>query len=257
MNGSLLSACTPFETIFTGNTTDDVDNVTYSWNFGDGSTGSASKVIHDYTIPDKKYDITLTASSTLTGCTNTITTKEMIYAYPKPIASFTMDNKIIYNDASDVIFTNTSLGATSYLWNFGDGTTSMVNSLKHHFDKMGHLKVSLEVTNNQLCTDTISQGVLVMLDQLFPPNAFSPNAPQPVNREFKLITEGIATEGYHFRIISRWNDLVFEIRDEIKGWNGQLPNGTPAPGGSYVWLLDYNDFLGRRHHQNGTVTLIY
>ncbi|HZK87931.1 MAG TPA: gliding motility-associated C-terminal domain-containing protein, partial [Anaerovoracaceae bacterium] len=65
------------------------------------------------------------------------------------------------------------------------------------------------------------------------------------------------TEGYHFTIISRWNDIVFEAKEEIKGWNGQMQNGSPAPAGNYVWILDFSDFLGRRHRQTGTVTLVY
>src|SRR5659263_668672 len=92
---------------------------------------------------------------------------------------------------------------------------------------------------------------------IFPPNAFSPNATNENQREFKLGSNGIATEGYHFTIISRWNDIVFEAKEEIKGWNGQMQNGSPAPAGNYVWILDFSDFLGRRHRQTGTVTLVY
>ena len=51
--------------------------------------------------------------------------------------------------------------------------------------------------------------------------------------------------------------LFFEARDEIKGWNGQLSNGSFAPAGTYVWILDFKDFLGRKHRQNGSITLVY
>ena len=87
------------------------------------------------------------------------------------------------------------------------------------------MKVLLEVANENQCTDTTSQNVLVAFDRLFAPNAFSPNSPNPLDREFKLGSEGLNTEGYHFRIMTRWNDIVFEARNEIKGWNGLMANG--------------------------------
>lgn len=105
--------------------------------------------------------------------------------------------------------------------------------------------------------DTISHQVLVAFAKIFTPNAFSPNAPNPVDREFKLGQEAVKEEGYHLIILSRWNDIVFETKNEIKGWNGRMKNGNYAPAGNYVWILDFIDFLGRPHRQTGTVTIVF
>ena len=59
------------------------------------------------------------------------------------------------------------------------------------------------------------------------------------------------------RIYSRWEDLIFETLNEIKGWDGRFKNGSFAPPGVYVWVLDFKDFLGRKHRQTGTVTLVF
>ena len=257
INASILEACTPFSTTLTGSTTDPVDQVNYTWDFGDGKSGSNANTLHEYSSPGQTYDVGLTALSSLTGCSNTIVRKALIRTYPKPVASFSMDHNIVYNDLPDVAFTDKSIGATDYYWDFGDKTTSVLPSPLHHFVKMGHMKVLLEVANEYICTDTTSQNVLVAFDRLFPPNAFSPNSPNAVDREFKLGSEGMNTEGYYFRILTRWNDVVFEARNEFKGWNGQMANGSYAQPGVYLWLLEYSDFLGRRHKQTGTVTLIY
>ena len=115
----------------------------------------------------------------------------------------------------------------------------------------------LEVFNEYLCSDTVTHRLLVAFDRIFAPTGFSPNAPNMIDREFKLGSDGIATAGYHLTILSRWNDVVFEARDEIKGWNGQLSNGSFAPAGTYLWILDFKDFLGRKHRQNGSITLVY
>ena len=257
VSASSNAGCIPFVPLFSTMTNDPVDHVNYSWDFGDGTTGSGDEVNHAYTEPDHKYDVVLTALSSTTGCFDTLISKEFVFAYPKPKAAFSMDNNIVYNDKPDVKFTDNSVGAATWLWNFGDGITSNLQNPSYHFVKMGHQVVSLEVANTDQCTDTVSQKVLIAFDRLFPPTGFSPNAPNEIDRVFKLNSEGLSPEGYHFTVLSRWNDIVFEVKDEIKGWDGRTKNGTFAPAGVYVWILNFTDFLGRKHRQTGTVTLVY
>jgi hypothetical protein len=168
-----------------------------------------------------------------------------------------MDHTIVYDDQPTVKFTNASLGATRYLWDFGDQTTSSEPMPSHDYGVMGYQTVLLEVFNEFNCNDTVTHKILVAFDRIFPPNGFSPNSPDPINRVFLLNSVGITPGGYHFTVLSRWNDLVFEARDEIKGWDGRMKNGTPAPSGTYLWILNFTDFLGRKHRQTGSVTLVY
>jgi PKD repeat protein len=247
--------CAPFEALFTGKANDPVDQVSYSWDFGDGTHGAGDGVKHTYSEPDHKYDVVLTAQSSTTECFDS--RKEFVQTYPNPTVAFSMDNKIVYNDAPTVNFLNESLGAETYSWNFEDNSTSDEKNPSHYFKVIGYRTVILEAFNEFFCSDTVSHQLLVALDHIFPPNAFSPNAPNLVDREYKLGSSGIATEGYHLTIMSRWNDIVFEAKDEIKGWNGLMSNGSMAPAGTYVWVLDFFDFLGRRHRQAGTVTVVY
>ena len=254
---TLIAGCVPFETQLSG-VIKDSDKIDFTWNFGDGLTGSGSPVLHTYEQPDKSYTITLTGKSSVTNCPNVVVGTDILKTYPKPTAKFSMDNKVVYNDKPDVKFTDLSIGnPTTWLWNFGDGATSVLQNPTYHFLKMGHQKVLLEVANSYFCTDTISQNLLVAFDRLFPPNGFSPNAPNSIDREFLLNSEGIVPEGYHFTVLSRWNDIVFEAKDEIKGWDGRMANGTFAPPGAYVWILNFTDFIGRKHQQTGTVTLVF
>ncbi|MCX6238069.1 MAG: PKD domain-containing protein [Bacteroidia bacterium] len=253
----LTAGCIPFSPLLTGIINDKVDRINFTWDFGDGTIVAGSPMSHIYNVPDKKYNITLSGTSLVTGCSNKVTIPDFLQTYPKPKAAFSMDNTVVYNDKPDVKFTNLSEGATAFNWDFGDGTTSPEPRPLHHFVKTGHLIVLLEVTNADFCTDTVSQKLLVAFDRLFPPTGFSPNAPKEVDRIFKLNSEGLTPEGYQFTVLSRWNDLVFEAKDEIKGWDGRLKNGTLAPAGSYVWILSFTDFLGRKHRQTGTVTLVY
>ncbi len=249
--------CTPLETTFKGVTTDPVDRVNYTWDFGDGTLGSGSQTTHIYGVPGNKYNILLTALSETTGCTDTIQRNQLVWAYPKPVAKFSLDHSVVYYDKPTVTFTDESIGSSSYLWDFGDQLTSTIKDPVHFYSKIGHKGVLETVTNDFGCTDTTSTKLLVAFDRIFPPTGFSPNASEVVNRIFTISSEGIDPIGYHFTVLSRWGDVVYESIDEIKGWDGKTKNGNYAPSSVYVWTLDYKDFLGRRHRQTGTVTLVY
>jgi PKD repeat protein len=249
--------CAPFVTELAGIVLDKIDIVDFAWKFGDDSTGVGSPITHMYVEPDKKYSITLTGKSRLTGCSQELFQRDYITTYPNPKANFDILNKIIYTGNPSASFINSSNGATSYLWDFGDKTTSSLKDPSHVYSAKGYQNIILTSYNDFLCSDTVSHKILIAYDRIFAPNAFSPNAPNNIDREFRLISDGIASEGYRLRILNRWNDIVFETVGEVKGWNGQMVNGTHAPSGVYIWVLDFNDYLGRRHRQSGTVTLIY
>jgi len=252
--------CIPFEAHLSGikNENDITDVIDFTWDFGDGSaTAIGSTVTHTYNEAGKSYSLALTGKSSLTQCWSDVIMPDFLRTYPKPTALFSMDNTIVYNDKPTVNFSNQSTGATEYLWNFGDELTSGLKDPTHDYAITGYRTVLLEAINEFDCSDTITHRLLVAFDRIFPPNAFSPNAPNVIDREFKPGSIGVATEGYHLTILSRWNDIVFETRDEIKGWDGHMKNGTFAPAGVYVWNLNFNDFLGRKHRQTGTVTVVY
>ncbi len=259
IESDLFAGCIPFEPLLSGKIkeSDKVDQVDFLWDFGDGSTGGGSPVSHLYDIADKRYTVTLSGKSTLTGCENRVVINDSVRTYPKPVAAFSMDNSIVYNDAPTVNFTNSSTGSTNWLWDFGDQLTSTAKNPSHDYHVTGYKTVLLDVSNEYNCNDTVSHHLLIAFDHIFPPNGFSPNAPDVIDRVFLLNSVGIIPGGYHFTVLSRWNDLVFEARNEIKGWDGRMKNGNWAPAGTYVWILDFTDFLGRKHRQSGSVTLVY
>ncbi|MBL0341055.1 MAG: PKD domain-containing protein [Bacteroidetes bacterium] len=54
-----------------------------------------------------------------------------------------------------ITFNNTSANATSYIWNFGDGTTSTQVSPSHNYTTAGSYMVTLIASNANGCTDTL------------------------------------------------------------------------------------------------------
>ena len=252
-----VAGCIPFKPALSGKVNNNIDQVAFNWDFGDGTTGAGSPVSHTYGVPDKKYTINLTGKSSVTGCSNLQIYRDTLETYPQPVAKFSMSDSIVYNDKPQVDFISTSTGAINWLWDFGDGLTSALESLPHVYSVTGHRRVELTVNNEFNCTDSVSHSVLIAFDRIFTPTGFSPNAPNAVDRLFLLDTEGIISEGYDFTVLSRWDDIVFESKGEKKGWDGRMKDGSFAPAGVYLWILNFTDFLGRKHLQKGTVTVVY
>ena len=248
--------CAPLSVELKAKSGDDVDQIDYLWNFGDGSTGNGSLLQHIYVNPDEKYDLILVASSATTGCRDTLLMPRFVTVFPTPYAAFSMDHDLFLSVNPFVHFFNESSDADNYLWSFGDGISSVEKDPVHQYKVVGTRNVLLEARNSFGCIDTASHKVSIALVKIFTPNAFSPNAINQIDREFKLYSNGVREEGYHLKILSRWNDVVFECKNEIKGWDGKLSNGSMAQPGNYIWILEFIDFLGKAHRQMGTVTLI-
>ncbi|MDV7395456.1 PKD domain-containing protein, partial [Arthrospira platensis SPKY1] len=61
-----------------------------------------------------------------------------------PEAGFSYE---VQPDGATVVFTNHTVGADSFHWNFGDGDTSLLHSPTHVFDGGGDYTVVLTATN--------------------------------------------------------------------------------------------------------------
>jgi len=244
--------------LFEFSVTPDPTVITYNWNFGDGTSESGPNPNATHKYPkSNKYDIQLTVTNK-DNCTNTVLIKDMVFAAPVPVAAFSLSDSIIYTNKPNVNFLDASSLATQWDWDFGDGTLgSGKNPPEHNYKGTGRRTVSLKVTSEFNCTDTVSHHLLIAFDRIFPPNGFSPNAPNAIDRVFLLNSEGVKPAGYHFIVLSRWDDIVFEAKDEIKGWDGHMKDGSFAPAGTYLWVLNYFDFLDQKHRQTGSVTVIY
>ncbi len=144
---------------------------TYSWNFGDGNTSTAAAPTHAYTSGGT-YNVTMTASNG-TGCTSTsgITTVTVLPGPTAIISGDDGDGNTIYcltpaaNAASDPVeFFNNSTAATSYSWNFGDGTavfnTASTSTFIHSFTAYGTYTVSMTATGANGCTNTATLTVV-------------------------------------------------------------------------------------------------
>jgi PKD repeat protein len=116
----------------------------YSWDFGDGSSSIEKDSQHTF-MQKGKYSIKLKVKGD-GGEASVIKELNIGEMVPIPFAYFSFPD-IEYVAPSEVIFANESKNVNSYLWNFGDGTsTSTEISPKHTFLQKGTFKVTLSAT---------------------------------------------------------------------------------------------------------------
>ncbi len=124
-------------------------NLTYLWNFGDGSTSTEPVVTHTYE-KGGQYKVNLEVSNN-TGlhCEKSATTQNIDVNTP-PTAAFTgpqmacAGTKVSF-DASG---SKDDEGQLTYNWNFGDGTGAEGAQVSKSYDKGGVYDVVLNVNDN-------------------------------------------------------------------------------------------------------------
>lgn len=96
------------------------------------------------------------------GCAPDTSSTAMIIIYPKPVAAFTAASVC---EGSATVFTNTTTIASGNImfsmWDFGDGNVSINPSPIHTYADTGTYSVTLIVTSNFNCTDTVTMNVTV------------------------------------------------------------------------------------------------
>lgn len=79
------------------------------------------------------------------------------------LADFTVSNSTPIINRDTVIFTDTSQGASSYLWDFGDGTTSTLQSPTKMYTSGGVKTVTLKI-NGQTTGDYVKTATVTVQD---------------------------------------------------------------------------------------------
>ena len=126
------------------------------WDFGDGTTSTTVSPVKSYSVPGI-YMVKLV--SNFTYCSDSIIKTITVLAGPK--VNFDANNLVGCKLPHTATFTDLSVGGVAYLWNFGDGTTSLIKSPTHTFNKYGNFDVTLVVTNANGCKDSLVKTALV------------------------------------------------------------------------------------------------
>lgn len=137
----------------------------WSWNFGDGGTSTVQNPTHTY-ANNGTYDVTLNIG--FNGCTDSETQTAYINVTSPASVTFTASTPTTSCTAPFTVnFTSTTSGATSFLWNFGDGTTSNLPNPSHTYTSTGAFTVTLSVTNAAGCVNTFTRTNYIGIGQIF------------------------------------------------------------------------------------------
>ncbi len=129
----------------------------FKWYFGDGDSSTISTPQKVYNAPGQ-YTVTLIASNGFAS--DTLTRVNYIEVWNVPVADFIYSPDTPKAQVDTVRFTNLSTNATSYLWNFGDGTTSTDTNPSHVYPLGGTYRVRL-FASNPGGTDSVEKAIVV------------------------------------------------------------------------------------------------
>lgn len=125
--------------------------VSSNWNFGDGGTSTLINPTHTY-LSAGTYSIRL--YNRYSNCLDSV--QKNIVVNPLPIPDFSAPATISCQPPFTVNFQDlSSSGTVSWLWDFGDSSTSTQQNPVHTYTNYGSYNVTLVVTNSFGCTDTI------------------------------------------------------------------------------------------------------
>jgi hypothetical protein len=170
------------------------DATTYSW-----STGATTSSIT--ANQPGSYSVVVTGSNGCKGYSDTVLVNEATF----PIAGFTVNQTTGYTAQ----FSNTSIDATIYSWDFGNGNTSSQENPEFTFANFGTYPVTL-IAINDCGSDTIGLDVVIvttLVDELTGTEVLI--APNPFHDNLSVLVRMNTPENLHLSIYNMLGQLVF------------------------------------------------
>ncbi|MBO1031371.1 PKD domain-containing protein, partial [Tessaracoccus sp. SD287] len=221
---------------FDGSASSDSDGTiaTYSWNFGDGSTGTGAKPEHTYALPGT-YPVSLTVTDDR-GATATTEAPVVVRAPNEvPVANFSFAADFLQLSFDGTASTDPDGTIESYSWAFGDGSVGTGATAQHKYTAAGQYDVTLTVTDDRGGSSIKTTSVTVEA----PPN-------QPPTAQFTATTDGrtVSVNG------SASSDpdgtiasFAWDFGDSSTG-TGATATHTYAAAGTYTVTLTVTDNKG-------------
>ncbi len=189
----------------------------------------------------------------LTGCPKPVSDTVLVRVFPASKAFAGNDTAIVENQPIRLSAT----GGTQYEWSPASYLSNNLipNPVVSMPVDKDTVQYRVKVTDENGCVsyDDITISKFRKGPRIYMPTAFTPNA-DGRNDVLRPILAGIKQLEF-FRIYNRWGQLIFETRQNGKGWNGTI-NGKEQGHGTYVFFIQAIDYLGAPVMEKGTVVLI-
>jgi PKD repeat protein len=145
--------------------------VAFNWNFGDpvsgvANTSTAQNPVHIFTGLGVYY-VSQTVTN-INGCTNTII--KSIQVYPRPYSNFMADTVHVGSPTTFTDLSSSNAGPIiNWLWEFGDGQTSLLTNPSYVYPTSGTYMAKLTVTSIYGCNKDTIKPVVVLPAVVTPP----------------------------------------------------------------------------------------
>jgi len=183
------------------------------------------------------------------GCTALTEEKIVSIEVPRPGIRYPIEYAVV-NYPHQLKARDFGIGAEWSPAIFLNSTSSLVPIFNGTTDK----QYTIQIQTAAGCVTVDTQLVKVFKEvKFYVPSGFTPNE-DGLNDYLKPIPVGMKDFKY-FRVYNRWGQLVFDIKDDPRGWNGMI-NGKPQSTQVVVWMAEgigINDVI---YKQKGTATLI-
>jgi len=269
--------CTAFNTVVITNTPPPIVTVSSTNEICHQADGTATAIITgvtgNYSLMWSNGQTTASISGlvqggyTITVTDSMCTTIENINVMetPGPQAGFSVHPRILTLMDGPVAVQDNSTGqVVSWDWNFGDGSPDQAGSNSvHQYSNLGTYIITLIVTDNNGCTDTITDSVKVKdIFTFYVPNVFTPNG-DGINDLF--FPQGISVDpnNYNEYIFDRWGNLVFHTSTwtgtAAEPWNGTKNNKGASSDvvlDVYVYRILLKETDGIKHEFIGRISIV-
>lgn len=225
------------------------------WLMGDGTVLYGNSPQHTYTTPGN-YLITLVAYNN-EGCVDSVTFPDTIFVNEQPVADFNSDIQEGCNPVQ-IQFTDYSqnLSNATFNWDFGNGDFSNVQNPQYSYTQPGIYTVTLIVTNDGGCSDTITKVDYIDIFDPAPPPV-TPLYHVTVNSTDVLVEWELTTvHDLDYYVVYRYNNLtsqfdsIAQVFQPTTGVNNNIPFYSDAAvavnNSTYAYKIQTVDKCGKR-----------
>ena len=225
----------------------------YQWEFNGSDIASgpytsrqfetAGDYVVNVNLLDPKTNKIVNRSEGITIHVEALPQNEIAYEFDKsivPRATFKQKNAFI----------------TSINWDIVGIYQTSAETFSYDFKRKGNYVVSCKVSGHSGCESTTN--VVLNIENnynLLAPNAFTPNGDN-LNETFIPKALLITNTPFIMTIYDKSGKLVYETNDASRPWDGLYTKDlTPAPSGSYVWIVQVTNEANQVESYQGQVTI--
>ena len=213
-----------------------VPGANISWS-GNGNNGNGTSLVDSiFNTGNSPTQTQYVVSVSANGCTGTGDTI-IVNTFPFPNADFTNSPMIkIVNETVNFLNNSSSFGdsISSWIWDFGDNSTSNLSNTTHTYTSPGSYTVCLTTISTLGCADTICKVIDIIPAEITAPNILTPNG-DTLNDILTFKYLEYFPEN-HLKIYNRWGQMIYEKTSYQNNWNGSgLADGT------YFYILEVGD----------------